>query len=104
MMKPASTLPCATPCGATSMTNRGMRLPRDPSGAELARATARLRYRVTRRESSHFRLTTTLDDEHLVTVPAHDPLKIGTIRGILLSLQQHHKIRRRARVRRLFGH
>jgi predicted RNA binding protein YcfA (HicA-like mRNA interferase family) len=81
-----------------------MRLPRDPSGAELARAMARLGYRVTRQESSHVRLTTTLDDEHLVTVPAHDPLKIGTLSGILLSLQQHHKIKRKALVRRLFGH
>jgi predicted RNA binding protein YcfA (HicA-like mRNA interferase family) len=79
-----------------------MKLPRDLSGDDLSRAMSRLGYRVTRQESSHVRLTTMLDGEHHVTVPAHDPLKIGTLSGILLDLQRHHRIERKELLRRLF--
>ncbi|NYE57789.1 putative RNA binding protein YcfA (HicA-like mRNA interferase family) [Carboxydothermus ferrireducens DSM 11255] len=34
---------------------------------------------VTRQTGSHIRLTTTLKGEHHVTIPLHDPLKIGTL-------------------------
>ena len=60
-----------------------MKLPRDLSGPELARALGQLGYRVTRQVGSHMRLTTANPTEHHVTIPAHSPLKLGTLRGIL---------------------
>ena len=62
-----------------------MRLPRSLSGIELA-ALLRRRYgyNLTRQTGSHMRLTSTyLGYEHHVSVPRHNPLKLGTLSGIL---------------------
>lgn len=80
-----------------------MKVPRDLSGKDLAQAMRSLEYRVTRQEGSHIRLTTTLDGEHHITVPAHDPLKIGTLSGIFTDLQSHHRLSRQELLRRLFA-
>lgn len=48
-----------------------MRLPRDMSGAELAKRLTVLGYAVTRQTGSHMRLTTTRNGEHHITIPAH---------------------------------
>jgi predicted RNA binding protein YcfA (HicA-like mRNA interferase family) len=56
-----------------------MKLPRDVSGSDLAKALRRLGYQVTRQTGSHLRLTTTERGEHHVTIPNHNPLKIGTL-------------------------
>lgn len=60
-----------------------MKLPRDLSGADLARALRRLGYEVTRQTGSHMCLTTTIHGKHHVTVPTHNPLKLGTLSGII---------------------
>jgi predicted RNA binding protein YcfA (HicA-like mRNA interferase family) len=52
-----------------------VKLPRDLSGLELARALGKLGYRVTRQTGSHLRLTIEAPAQHHVTIPAHDPLK-----------------------------
>lgn len=60
-----------------------MRLPRNLSGMELA-ALLRRRYgyNLTRQTGSHMRLTSTyLGYEHHVSVPCHNPLKLGTLAG-----------------------
>ncbi len=54
-----------------------MKLPRDVSGAELVKALGRIGYLQTRQSGSHIRLTVQTPFEHHVTVPAHDPLKVG---------------------------
>jgi predicted RNA binding protein YcfA (HicA-like mRNA interferase family) len=69
-----------------------MKLPRDMSGRELAQALRKLGYAVTRTSGSHMRLTTQLDGEHHETVPAHDPLKMGTLAAILKSIATHHGV------------
>jgi predicted RNA binding protein YcfA (HicA-like mRNA interferase family) len=66
-----------------------MRLPRDISGAGLAKALKRLGYQITRQTGSHMRLTTTEAGEHHVTVPRHDPLRVGTLAGILDDVAIH---------------
>ncbi|MBX9946792.1 MAG: type II toxin-antitoxin system HicA family toxin [Reyranella sp.] len=53
-----------------------MKLPRDLSGAALAKALGRVGYRVIRQSGSHVRLTCDAPEQHHVTIPAHDPLKI----------------------------
>jgi predicted RNA binding protein YcfA (HicA-like mRNA interferase family) len=66
-----------------------MRLPRDVSGNELARALTSLGYRVIRQTGSHLRLTTEEGGRHHVTIPRHNPLRLGTLAGILLDVAQH---------------
>ena len=79
-----------------------MKLPRDLSGADLAKALTRLGYRITRQTGSHLRLTTELPAQHHVTIPAHDPLKLGTLSGILGDVAAHLKLDRDELLQRLF--
>ena len=60
-----------------------MKLPRDVSGVDLAKRLGRLGYEVTRQTGSHLRLTTRERGQHHVTIPNHDPLRVGTLAGIL---------------------
>lgn len=71
-----------------------MKLPRDISGVELAKALRVLEYEITRQAGSHIRLTTLVKGEHHVTIPAHNPIKIGTLAGILADIAAHHGISR----------
>jgi predicted RNA binding protein YcfA (HicA-like mRNA interferase family) len=80
-----------------------MKLPRDLSGADLAKALARAGYRVTRQTGSHLRLTADLPSQHHVTIPAHDPLKVGTLAGILGDVAVHLDISREDLLQKLFG-
>jgi predicted RNA binding protein YcfA (HicA-like mRNA interferase family) len=80
-----------------------MKLPRDLSGRELAKALGRLGYRTTRRTSSHIRLTTQQNGEHHVTIPDHSSVRVGTLAGILADVAQHHGLTRDQLIRALFG-
>lgn len=80
-----------------------MKLPRDLSGTELAKALSRVGYRVTRQTGSHIRLTVDASSEHHVTVPEHDPLKVGTLAAILSDIAAHLKLSREALLEKLFG-
>jgi predicted RNA binding protein YcfA (HicA-like mRNA interferase family) len=80
-----------------------MKLPRDLTGHELARSLARIGYQITRQTGSHIRLTTNQGGKHHLTIPAHNPLKIGTLAAILTELQTHHKLDRDELLRGLFG-
>lgn len=80
-----------------------MRIPKDVSGEEIAKLLARYGYRVTRQTGSHLRLTTTKQGEHHVTVPLHNPLKVGTLNGILTDVAAHLKISKEALVKELFS-
>ena len=66
-----------------------MRLPRDLSGRELARALSRLGYAVTRQTGSHIRLTTTVGGEHHLTIPDHQALRVGTLAAVLGDVASH---------------
>jgi len=66
-----------------------LKLPRDLSGSELVNALARLGYEVSHQKGSHIRLTTQQNGEHHITVPAHDPIKIGTLNAILKDVAAH---------------
>jgi len=79
-----------------------VKLPRDLSGADLAKALTRLGYRITRQTGSHLRLTTELPAQHHVTIPAHDPLKVDTLSGILGDVAAHLKLDRDELLQRLF--
>lgn len=80
-----------------------MKLPRDLSAHELIKALDAYGYSVTRQKGSHIRLTTQREGEHHVTIPDHNPLKVGTLAGVLRDVAEHFGITREEVVQRLFG-
>jgi predicted RNA binding protein YcfA (HicA-like mRNA interferase family) len=80
-----------------------LRLPRDVSGDDLAKALADLGYRLTRQTGSHLRLTTVERGEHHVTIPRHGALRVGTLAGLLGDAAQHFGLTRKELIERLFG-
>jgi predicted RNA binding protein YcfA (HicA-like mRNA interferase family) len=79
-----------------------MRIPRDLSGAELVKRLGRLGYEPTRQTGSHIRLTSLAMGEHHVTIPKHDPLRIGTLASILDAAAAHQGVTRDELLVRLF--
>jgi predicted RNA binding protein YcfA (HicA-like mRNA interferase family) len=80
-----------------------MKLPRDLSGDELAKALGRFGYVPTRQRGSHVRLTTQLNGEHHVTIPRHNPLRVGTLKSILDLVAAHVGLSRDELLERLFA-
>jgi predicted RNA binding protein YcfA (HicA-like mRNA interferase family) len=80
-----------------------VKLPRDLSGQELVKALERLGYEVSRQTGSHIRLTTQRNGEHHITVPAHDPIKIGTLNAILRDVADHADLSREELLEELFS-
>jgi len=80
-----------------------VRLPRDISGERLASNLRTLGYRLTRQTGSHLRLTTDQRGEHHVTIPNHDPLRVGTLAGILADVAAHFEVSRDELIEKLFG-
>ena len=78
-------------------------MPRDISGPELARLLKKLGYQITRQSGSHLRLTTNDRGQHHVTIPNHDPIKVGTLAAILGDVARHFEINRDELIQRLFG-
>ncbi|MBE9052186.1 type II toxin-antitoxin system HicA family toxin [Nostocales cyanobacterium LEGE 11386] len=80
-----------------------MKLPRDLSGEDLAKALACFGYVVDRQTGSHIRLTTQMNGEHHITVPAHNPLKVGTLSAILRDVADHFGLNRDELLSQLFS-
>lgn len=61
-----------------------MKLPRDESGLSLIKKLSSLGYFQTRQIGSHIRLTRIIEgrEQHL-TIPNHNPIRIGTLSDIL---------------------
>ena len=78
-----------------------MKLPRDLTGLQLVKILEALGYQVTRQTGSHIRLTTSQNGEHHITIPAHNPLKTGTLSAILNDVTQHFNISRDELLNRL---
>ncbi len=67
-----------------------MKLPRDVGGEELIRLLARFGYAVTRQTGSHIRLSSSIKGtQHHITIPRHNPLKLGTLSGILKEVASY---------------
>ncbi|MBJ7900186.1 MAG: addiction module toxin, HicA family [Cyanobacteria bacterium RI_101] len=79
-----------------------MKLPRDLSGKDLAKKLKVLGYEISHQSGSHIRLTTQSSGEHHITVPAHNPLKIGTLNNILRNISEHFGISRNEVLKRIF--
>jgi predicted RNA binding protein YcfA (HicA-like mRNA interferase family) len=79
-----------------------VKLPRNLTGRQLIVALGRIGYRVTRQSGSHVRLTFDGDPQHHLTVPAHDPLRIGTLASILDDIAQARDLDKQLLLRQLF--
>jgi predicted RNA binding protein YcfA (HicA-like mRNA interferase family) len=66
-----------------------VRLPRDLSGAQLARVLCRdFGYQVVHQEGSHVILQTEAPLHHRLAVPDHAPLRLGTLNAILRAVAE----------------
>jgi predicted RNA binding protein YcfA (HicA-like mRNA interferase family) len=69
-----------------------MKLPRGVSADRVIRALERLGYEVIRQKGSHVRLRHDGPPDHAITVPLHNPLKAGTLHGILSEVAEKRSI------------
>ncbi len=66
-----------------------MKTPRSVSATGLIKKLKPLGYEVTRQSGSHIRLTTEQKGRHHITVPNHDPLRVGTFSSIITDIAKH---------------
>jgi len=69
-----------------------MKLPRGVSANHLIRALEHLGNEKIRQKGSHVRLRHEGPPPHPITIPLHNPLKIGTLHGILSEVEQARSI------------
>jgi predicted RNA binding protein YcfA (HicA-like mRNA interferase family) len=80
-----------------------MKLPRNTSATELISSLRKFGYEISRQKGSHIRLTTLSNGEHHLTIPNHNPIKLGTLSSILGDVAAHFKISKEETVKKLFG-
>ena len=80
-----------------------MKIPRDLSGEALAKLLRPFGYQISRQKGSHLRLSTDQPSVHRLTIPNHDPLKIGTLSAILADVAEHQAISKEALIDALFA-
>jgi len=67
-----------------------MRMPRSWTGEDLIRRLRKYGYEPTRQTGSHVRLTRdTENGHHHITIPLHNPLRVGTLNSILGEVADH---------------
>lgn len=72
-----------------------MRPRKDISGSDLIKKLAKLGFIVTRQKGSHIRLTKqSIEGDHHITIPNHNPLKIGLLIKILNDIAKNMEISR----------
>ena len=79
-----------------------MKLPRDISGNQLIKNLKPLGYTVTRQTGSHIRLSTEQNGQHHITIPQHDPLKIGTLVALLADIAAHFNLSKNELIKLIF--
>lgn len=79
-----------------------MKIPRDISAKELREKLKAFGYSESRQKGSHIMMVSHLEGEHHLTVPNHDPVRIGTFAKIINQVAHHFKISRDKVLERLF--
>lgn len=69
-----------------------MKVPQGVSGDRLIRVLERLGYEVIRQKGSHIRMRHDGPPLHRITVPLHNPIKTGTLHGILSEVTRMRSI------------
>jgi predicted RNA binding protein YcfA (HicA-like mRNA interferase family) len=74
-----------------------MKLPRDLGGERLIKALCReWDYRVVNQEGSHVILQTETPNHQRLSVPNHNPLRVGTLNAIFRAVATHKRVERQA--------
>jgi predicted RNA binding protein YcfA (HicA-like mRNA interferase family) len=77
------------------------KIPRDISAKELLGILERYGYKKTRQTGAHIRITNfSMGKAHHITIPDHDPIKIGTLNNILNDVAEYLKINKYAIIKR----
>ena len=72
-----------------------MRIPRDLYGRDFANhLVRRWAFRELRQTGSHIQIRTDHPSGQSITIPAHWPLKTGTLSGILKDIAEHNQVSR----------
>lgn len=72
-----------------------MKIPRDLSGAHLVKVLCRTwGYRLVHQEGSHIILETDTPSHQRLSVPNHDPLRVGTLNAIVRAVSTHKGLER----------
>ncbi len=66
-----------------------MKMPRDISGGALIKSLKLYGNSITGQSGRHIRLSTEKNGQHHITIPNHDPIKIGTLSAILVDIATH---------------
>ncbi len=80
-----------------------MKIPRGLTGRELVRLLLPFGYVITRQAGNHIRLTTEQNGTHHITIPDHNPLRIGTLSSILNEVALHFNMSKNELVKQIFG-
>ena len=82
-----------------------MKLPRDLAGNEVSRLLTRhYGYCVTRTKGKHVTMNLTIDgNRHIVTVPRHRDVRVGTLDGIIADVAEFLGLSKREVRETLFG-
>ena len=79
------------------------KIPRDISGKDLSKLLSNYNYCITRKIGSHIRLTSNMRGfTHSITIPDHEPIKIGTLNNILKDIADYLKLEKTALINELF--
>jgi len=79
-----------------------MKIPRDVSGKDLIKKLQFFEYQITRQVGSHIRVSTKKNGIHNLTIPNHNPLRIGTLSSIINEISRHFEIDRESLIKMLF--
>lgn len=80
------------------------KIPRNVGGQELIKVLGRFGYVIIRQTGSHIRLVSELKGRtHVITIPDHNPIKIGTLNNILNDIASYLEIDKKKLVKELFG-
>ncbi len=80
-----------------------MKTPRDVSGKDVIKALKVFGYEVVRQNGSHIMVTTHQHGEHHLAIPNHNPVKVGTLNGIISNVAAHFKLTKDEVMQKLFG-
>ncbi len=79
-----------------------MKIPRNISGKEIIKALKVFGYEVVRQNGSHIMVTSKRNGEHHLVIPNHNPIKVGTLNGIISQVAQHFQIKKEEVLTQLF--
>lgn len=80
-----------------------MKIPRNVSAREFIKSLRKIGYEVSRQKGSHIRLTCSFPKTHHVTIPNHDPIKVGTLSAILADISVNRNQTKEDLIKEIFG-